>query len=163
MKIKSEEAAKYEVNKDRAAEDAIIARALEILEKRMFNAGPSICSPEAAADYVNIKLKGSEREVFAVVFLSTAHTVIEYEELFLGTINAASVYPREVVKAVLRHNAAAVILVHNHPSGNAEPSAADKALTKRLSDALELIDVKVLDHLIVNAGNPYSFAAHGLI
>ena len=101
--------------------------------------------------------------MFAVLFLDTRHRLIEYAEMFQGTIDSAEVHPREVVKAALRHNAAAVIVSHNHPSGNPEPSAADQALTQRLREALGLVDVRVLDHVIVAGNATASFAERGLI
>ena len=112
---------------------------------------------------VRAKLAGFEHEVFAVLFLDTQHRLIEYSELFRGTIDSASVYPRELVKETLRLNAAAVIVSHNHPSGNPEPSGADKVLTQRLREALALVDVRTLDHIIVAGGTTTSFAERGLI
>jgi len=112
---------------------------------------------------VRLHLAKREREVFAVMFLDNRHRLLAYEELFFGTIDGASVHPREVVKAALAHNAAAVILSHNHPSGVAEPSQADQRITQRLKDALGLVDVRVLDHLIVGEGEPVSFAERGLL
>ncbi|MEC9362181.1 MAG: DNA repair protein RadC [Pseudomonadota bacterium] len=125
--------------------------------------GDALSSPQAAADYLRAQLRDREHEVFGVVFLDTQHRVLAYEELARGTVDGAAVYPREVVKAALRRNAAAVILAHNHPSGIAEPSAADRALTERLRQALGTIDVRVLDHLVVGDGAPVSFAERGWI
>lgn len=119
-------------------------------------------SSEATKDFLKFKLGKYEREVFAVMLLDSQHKLIDYQELFFGTINAASVYPRDVVKAVLTENAAAVIFAHNHPSGEAEPSQADIAITKRLQSALELIDVPVLDHIIIGE-TASSLAERGLI
>ena len=102
-------------------------------------------------------------EVFACLFLDNRHRVIEYEELFRGTIDGASVHPREVVRRALEHNAAALILAHNHPSGVAEPSDADRSITRRLSEALALVDVRILDHFIVGEGEPLSLAERGLM
>jgi DNA repair protein RadC len=143
----------------RASKDDVIreARALYGNVK-----GAVINAPAVARDIVASKLSGIEREVFAVMFLDNRHHVLSYEELFYGTIDGASVYPREVVKAALKVNAAAVILSHNHPSGASEPSRADEAITKRLKEALEYIDVRVLDHLIVG-NNVTSMAERGLI
>src|SRR5690606_6830700 len=104
-----------------------------------------------------------EREVFAIIFLDTRNKVIAFDRLFYGTIDGASVYPREVAKAALQHNAAAVILAHNHPSGNPQPSEADRRLTRRLVDALGLLDIRVLDHFVVGEGKPLSFAEQGLL
>jgi len=120
------------------------------------------CNSQATKDFLRFKLGGYEREVFAVMLLNNQHELIEYKELFYGTIDAAAVYPREVVKAVLAANAAAVILTHNHPSGVSEPSQADKAITQRLVNALGLIDVRVLDHLIIGK-TTMSFAENNLL
>ena len=125
--------------------------------------GALLTSPERVKEYLCAKLGGAESEVFAVLFLDTQHRLIEYAEMFQGTIDSAEVHPREVVKAALRHNAAAVIVSHNHPSGNPEPSAADQALTQRLREALGLVDVRVLDHVIVAGNATASFAERGLI
>ena len=108
------------------------------------------------------KLGGLEREVFAAVFLDTRHRLIEYSELFQGTIDGAEVHPREVVRQALRCNAAAVIVAHNHPSGTVEPSAADRAVTTRLKQALALVDVRLLDHIVVGGTEAASMAARGL-
>jgi len=120
-------------------------------------------SPDAVNDYLTIQLRGLGHEVFMVLYLDNQNRLITDEVLFTGTINAASVYPREVVKAALKHNAAAVIFAHNHPSGLAEPSQADKIITKKLQSALALVDINVLDHLIVAAEQCVSFAQRGLI
>ncbi|SFF51850.1 DNA repair protein RadC [Fontimonas thermophila] len=127
------------------------------------NRGEALNNPRAAADYVHARLRDRDHEVFAVLFLDNQHRVIAYEEPARGTLDSAPVYPREIVKAALRHNAAAVILAHNHPSGATEPSAADRALTERLSQALGLIGVRVLDHFVVGDGAPVSFAERGWI
>ena len=121
-------------------------------------------SPTLVKDYFKVHFAGAERETFVVIFLDSQMRVIASEELFAGTLTQTSVYPREVVKAALAHNAAAVILAHNHPSGVAEPSPADEMLTRSLKAALAMVDVKVLDHFIV-AGNgmPLSFAERGLL
>jgi DNA repair protein RadC len=109
-------------------------------------------------------MRGYRHEVFGCLWLDNQHRVLEFEELFHGTIDGASVYPREVVRAALRLNAAAVIFAHNHPSGVAEPSEADRMITQRLKQALNLIDIRVLDHFIVGDGDQaYSFAEHGLL
>ncbi|TJY58809.1 JAB domain-containing protein [Sinimarinibacterium sp. CAU 1509] len=125
--------------------------------------GDALSSPQAAGDYLRMQLRDRNREIFAAVFLDSQHRTVAYQELAEGTIDGAAVYPREVVKAALRHNAVAVILAHNHPSGVAEPSAADRALTQRLQQALATIDVRVLDHLVVGDGPPTSFAERGWI
>ncbi|MGQ9658647.1 MAG: RadC family protein [Thermochromatium sp.] len=122
-----------------------------------------LTSPEATRDYLKLRLYGLPHEIFACLFLDNRHRVIVYEELFRGTIDGASVHPREVVRRVIETNAAAVIFAHNHPSGVAEPSQADLRLTQRLKEALALIDVRVLDHIIVGDGDGTSFAERGLL
>lgn len=135
--------------------DAKFAQLQAVLElaRRHFaeelSEGAVIDSPEATRRFLQAQLRDAAQEVFAVLFLDQRHRVLAFERLFFGTINQAAVHPREVVKAVLRHNAAAVILAHNHPSGVAEPSTADREITLRLRDALNLIEVRVLDHMIV--------------
>lgn len=118
-------------------------------------------SPQAVRDYLKARLRHEPHEVFGCLFLDTRHRVLAFEVLFRGTIDGASVYPRQVVKRALAHNAAALILTHNHPSGIAEPSQADRSLTQRLKDALALVDVRVLDHFIVGDGEPVSMAEQG--
>ncbi len=120
-------------------------------------------SPKSVRDYLGLLLKGRQQEVFLVLFLDTQHRVIAFEELFHGTLSQTSVYPREVVKRALAHNAAAVILAHNHPSGVAEPSQADQLLTTALKQALVMVDVSVLDHFVVAGGQILSFAEKGLL
>ena len=122
-----------------------------------------LTSPEATRAYLSAHLRGYSYEVFACLFLDNKHRIIELEELFRGTIDGASVYPREVTKRALHHNAAAVIFAHNHPSGIAEPSQADRLITDKLKQALSLFDIRVLDHFIIGDGMPFSFAEHGLI
>lgn len=122
-----------------------------------------LSAPDATRRYLTTRLAHRPHEVFACVFLNTRNHVIAFEELFRGTIDGAAVYPREVVKAALRHNAAAVILAHNHPSGVAEPSAADRDITRRLIDALALVDIRVLDHLVITPQNAVSLAERGLL
>ncbi|WP_181317855.1 RadC family protein [Shewanella morhuae] len=141
--------------------DEVLASAANIIAER-FVKKDAYTNPQATKDFLTYKLGGYEREVFAVMLLDNQHQLLEFKELFFGTLDAASVYPREVVKAVLVVNAAAVIFAHNHPSGESEPSTADKNITKRLSDALALIDVRVLDHIVVGR-TPVSFAECGLL
>lgn len=124
--------------------------------------GEPLTSPQITRQFLSQKLRDYSHEVFAVLFLDQRHRVICFEELFRGTIDGASVYPREVVKQSLLHNAAAVIFAHNHPSGVAEPSQADQNITRRLQDALALIDVRVLDHFVVG-DDVVSFAERGLL
>lgn len=125
--------------------------------------GSALESPQAVRRYLSAQLRHENREVFACLLLDNRHRVIRFEALFFGTINAASVYPREVVALALRHQAAALILAHNHPSGVAEPSQADRQITDRLIDALGLVDVRVLDHLVIGDGESVSFAERGWI
>ncbi len=123
----------------------------------------ALTSPDATRRYLRARLRDLPHEVFACLFLDTRHRVIQYEELFRGTLDSASVHPREVVKRALFHNAAALILAHNHPSGVAEPSQADESITLRLKKALLLVDIRVLDHLVVGDGQEISFAERGLL
>lgn len=125
--------------------------------------GEVISSPQATRRFLVSRLRGYRHEVFACLFLDNRHRVLGFEELFTGTINGASVYPREVVKKALAYNAAAVIFSHNHPSGVAEPSEADRAITRRLSDALALVEIRVLDHIIVGGSETVSFSERGLV
>jgi DNA repair protein RadC len=124
---------------------------------------PRIENPRDSAEYLRARLCHLSHEVFACLFLDTRHRVLAYEELFRGTIDGASVYPREVVRACLRHHASAVILAHNHPSGVAEPSRADRDITRTLVEALGLMEIRVLDHLIVGQGEPVSMAERGML
>jgi DNA repair protein RadC len=123
--------------------------------------GATLSSPQAVRQYLQLLLAAKPYECFAVLFLDVKNRLIACEELFRGTLTHTSVYPREVVKTALGHNAAAVILAHNHPSGSCEPSQADHALTDALKKALALLDVRVLDHFVVAGGQVYSFAEHG--
>lgn len=125
--------------------------------------GDALTSPGSVRRYLKSQLLGLPHEVFACLFLDNQHRVIAFEELFRGTLDSASVYPREVVKRALAHNAAALILTHNHPSGVSEPSQADLMLTRRLKESLALVDIRVLDHLVVGDGEPVSFAERGLL
>lgn len=120
-------------------------------------------SPDHTRRYLQSRLRDYPHEVFACLFLDNSHRVIKFEELFRGTINGASVHPREVVKRALSHNAASVILAHNHPSGITEPSQADRHITQQLTNALQLVEIRVLDHLIVGDGVTVSFAERGLL
>jgi len=158
--LRNEESPIYDIGHDN--EEEILAKALAILEKRTLRGEP-ITSPNMTKDYLRMKMAGLEHEVFGMVVLDNRNHVLGLSELFRGTIDGASVYPREVVKEVLRMNGAAVILYHNHPSGNPEPSAADERITERLKAALGLIDVRILDHLILAGSNITSFAEAGLI
>ena len=145
-----------------ATTDQILEAARQAIEHKM-QRGASFSSPVAVKEYLRAKLAGFEHEVFAVLFMDTQHRLIEYREMFHGTIDSAEVHPREVVKEALRLNAAALVISHNHPSGNPEPSAADRVLTKRLREALSMVDVRVLDHIIVGGTKTTSFTERGLI
>ncbi len=125
--------------------------------------GSALTSPDVTRAYLSAQLRGLSYEVFACLFLDNQHRVIVWEPLFRGTIDGASVYPREVAQRALHHHAAAVIFAHNHPSGVSEPSQADRHITEKLRQALSLFDIRVLDHFIVGDGPPYSFAEHGLL
>ena len=144
-----------------AQENRVIDEALQILDRRLFSRGPELTTPGLVAEYLKLLLVQQEHEVFAVVFLDAKHRVLQFEVLFHGSIDSACIYPRQVVKRALAHNAAAVILTHNHPSGCPEPSLADRVLTARLKEALGLVDVRVLDHFIVGEGRPLSLAEYG--
>jgi len=142
-------------------ENQVIDEALHILDRRLFARGPNLTSPDAVASYLKLHLAQQEHEVFGVIFLDAKHRVLAFEILFYGSIDGASVYPRQVIKRSMVHNAGAAILVHNHPSGCTEPSQADRLLTARLKETLALVDVRVLDHFIVGEGRPLSLAEHG--
>jgi DNA repair protein RadC len=128
-----------------------------------FRRGRTLNSPDATRDYLRVCFGSLEHEVFVVVLLDIRLRVLNYVELFRGTIDGCAVYPREIVKLVVQCNAAAVVLAHNHPSGIASPSQADELITRRIKDALTLIDVRVLDHLVVGGNEIYSFAERGHI
>ncbi len=125
--------------------------------------GPALAAPEATRNFLLAQLRDRPYEVFCCLFLDNRHRLIAFEELFRGTIDRAGVHPREVLRQTLLHNAAAVMFAHNHPSGVLEPSQADELITRRLKEALALIDVRVLDHFIVGDGQCFSFCEHGLI
>lgn len=142
--------------------DEVVHAAFCIMEAKMADA-ENFTSPEIASNYLRLRLGQSEREIFCVLFLNSNHQLISAEDLFLGTIDQASVYPREVVKRALQLNASSCILSHNHPSGNTTPSDADRNITRRLQEALQLVAVSVIDHIIVGPGGSTSFAEKGLI
>ncbi len=146
------------------SDNPIIKQALQILETRMGygTRAEAFASPEDSKRYARLQLAEHEQEVFAAMFLDNKHRLISFDKMFYGTIDGASIHPREIVKTALKHNAAAVIFTHNHPSGVAEPSRADEQITRRLKDALALVDVRVLDHLVVGE-DTVSLAERGLI
>ena len=141
---------------------ATIQEALVILESRI-KKGDAFTNPADVKNYCRLQLANELDEYFSCMFLDSGHRLIQYERLFRGTVDGAAVYPRVVVRRALELNAAAVIFTHNHPSGRAEPSHADINITTRLKDALAMVDVRVLDHIIVSTEDTYSMAEHGRI
>ncbi|MGI9316845.1 MAG: RadC family protein [bacterium] len=156
----------YRISGCGPARYALLHASLELnrrfLDQTLRKHGP-LNSPQQAADFLTHQLRDLKREVFAVLYLDTRHQVIDYEELFCGTLNGATVHPREVVRSVIEHNASAVILAHNHPSGVAEPSQSDAILTRRLRESLGLIDVRLLDHLVIGDGECVSMSDRGYL
>lgn len=140
----------------------IISAARRAMTRRV-RRGMAMDSPRTVREFLTVKLGALEHETFAVLLLDTRHRLIDYVELFRGTIDKASVHPREVVKLALARNAAALVLAHPHPSGAAEPSQADELITRRLKEALALVDVRLLDHIIVAGGEAISFCERGLL
>lgn len=145
------------------SDDQIISKALSILAARIAVDGVVMSSPATVKEFLTVNLAELEHEVFAVLWLNTQNTLICYEELFRGTLTECSVFPREVAKIALHHNAGAAILIHNHPSQSVKPSEADKTITQVLSKALGLFDIRVLDHIIVGGLETFSFAENGLM
>ncbi|RPH97088.1 MAG: JAB domain-containing protein [Lysobacterales bacterium] len=148
------------------AKSAKLLAVLELSRRylhEMLVRGSPIESPEVTEQYLKSVLRDHPHEVFACLFLDTRHRVIAFEELFHGTIDGATVYPRVVAEKALRHGAAALIAAHNHPSGVSEPSLADQAITRRLKDALALLDIRLLDHFVIGDGRPVSMAARGML
>jgi DNA repair protein RadC len=145
---------------------ATLAAVLELARRHfasLMQAGPVLANPRATRDFLHARLRDLPHEVFCVVYLDNRNRVLAFEELFRGTIDGATVHIREVVKRALAHNAAAVIVSHNHPSGVAEPSQADELITRRLKAALDLVEIRLLDHLIVGDGHCESLAERGLL
>ncbi|EAS6351347.1 DNA repair protein RadC [Salmonella enterica] len=138
-----------------------IREALTLLEHQLREPGAAFTSTQAARDWLRLRMAGLEREEFMVLYLNNQHQLLAHETLFTGTVNRTEVHPREVVKAALKHNAAAVIVAHCHPSGLAEPGQADRQITERLRQALNLVDIRLLDHLVVGGMDIVSFAEHG--
>jgi len=138
--------------------EAIIDMACRIVDEKLARPTRTITSTTDSGRYFKARMGTLEHEVFGVLFMDSRHQVLGFEVLFRGSIDGASVYPREVVKEALRYNAAAVIFGHNHPSGCSNPSQADLILTRKLKDALAIVDIRTLDHLIVGRGDPYSLA-----
>ncbi len=146
-----------------AVTDTELMRLAKMLARRRLKRGRSMENPDAVFNALQTLLMDYEREVFGMVLLDNRHRIIEFVELFQGTINTASVYPREVVKHALAQNAAAVVLVHNHPSGDPEPSHADRQITDRLKQALSPVEIRLLDHVVVGSEGNVSFAERGYI
>jgi len=158
--VRSIEPAQYTVTDDG---DAIIAKAIEILGARLKQPGVALEKPQECIQYLMLNTARHEREVFTVIFMDTRHRVIACEAMFFGTIDCATVHPREIVKRALEHNAAAIILSHNHPSGCADPSSADSFMTRKIVDACALVDVRVLDHMVVGGVTAVSMASIGMM
>ena len=158
MKVKSEDKSEYTNNSE---ENAIIAQALKILESRLVKKEHWFTCPQDTENYLKLKLASLENEQFHCLFLDSKNALIKCECLFTGTIDGASVYPREVIKRALQLNAAALIFAHNHPSGNPEPSKADIAITKQLKECAGLFNIRVLDHVIIGGVEAYSLANNG--
>lgn len=151
---------KYEIQKPVSA-DKVLEMAAEIVASKYLR-GDVMHNASAVKDFLKYKLANYDREVFSVLLLDSQHHLIEYKKLFFGTIHSASVHPREAVKIALQHNATAVIFAHNHPSGDATPSIADRKITEKLRDAMALVDVRVLDHIVVGK-ECVSFAQRGFL
>ena len=143
-----------------AEKQTLVTLALKVLGER-HRRGRALCSPSETSTFLRLRLAERKNEVFGCLYLDNRHRIIEVTELFQGTIDGASVHPRVVVQQALGFNAAAIIFYHNHPSGVAEPSRADEVITRRLKEALALIDVRVIDHFVVTAGDSVSFAESG--
>lgn len=144
-----------------ASAQQTIRDTLTLLACQLREPGASFTSSQAVRDWLRLQLATLDREAFTVLWLNNQHRLIAHDTLFLGTVNAVTVYPREVVKSGLKNNAAAVVLAHNHPSGEAEPSKADRLITERLQQALELVDIRLLDHLVIGGMDIASFAERG--
>ena len=152
---------------EKSKEDAIIANALEILESRLRKLSDEVFTePNDSIKFLKLKLAHLEREVFAVCFLDNKHRLIHFEEMFKGTVDSSSVYTREVIRKALSLNAVALLVAHNHPSGDITPSNADEEITKKIKEATSLFGIRLLDHIIVSGATstePYSFAESGLL
>lgn len=159
-KIKSEDAPAYTT--PAMTDDQILDAAQAIAKRRLENNEPML-NPAATRRYLTAFLRNDDVEQFGCLWLDSQHKLLMNHILFMGTIDGASVYPREVLKAAIAHKAAAVVFYHNHPSGEPAPSMADKQITRRLQEALTLIDVRVLDHIVVGAADTVSFAERGLL
>jgi DNA repair protein RadC len=149
---------------DNIEEDTLISKALFCLENRLrYQTGQHLSSSQDVCAYVKLQLAQEQDEVFAVLFLTSQHQLISFEKLFFGTINAAAVYPRKIIKKALQHNAAKLIITHNHPSQNCNPSQADKEVTRNLKEVLGILDIELIDHIIASHQKTFSFAENGLL
>ena len=162
LEARTEDRAQYHVGAT-SDDDAVVEQAISILERRMRRAGEALTSPKDVFAFFRLRIGALEREVFQVALMDSQNRLIHAEELFRGTLTQTSVYPREVVKLALKYNAAAVIFSHNHPSGHVEPSNSDIRITKALQSALDMVGVRVLDHIVVSATSSTSFAERGLL
>ncbi len=166
--INSESAIIYQINPVAEINNGITITEQDIINQaksillNSIKRGDALCSPQQTRDFLSMELSKEQAEVFGVLFLDNRNRVISFDRMFFGTIDGASVYPREVIKRALHHNAAACIFAHNHPSGVAEPSNADEQITKRLKDALAMVDIRVLDHFVIG-DTIVSFAERGLL
>lgn len=147
---------------EKADEEYYLRKALAIMDARIANR-TRIKSPEEVRTYLLLKMQSYEREVFGVLYLNTRHDIIHQEDIFFGTLDSCTVHPREVVRGALKRNASAVIAYHNHPSGDPEPSTADNNLTTRLKSALDMLDIRLLDHIVCGSGSSVSYAERGLL
>lgn len=161
-KLKAGEATGTYLVESPVSEADILLMAQQLASQRL-RRGRSLTSPTVVFSHLQTLLGSYEHEVFALLMLDNKHRTLEFRELFRGTLDGASVYPREVVKICLEHNAAAVILVHNHPSGDPEPSQADRVLTRKLQDALNLVDIRTIDHIVVGSEGCVSMAEQGYL
>ncbi|VBF49840.1 JAB domain-containing protein [Burkholderia pseudomallei] len=146
-----------------SAEHQLIHDAIAVLERRLYQRGPALTTPQEVVDYLRLTLTREDREVFTVVFLDTHHRVIAVEPLFFGTIDGTHISPRVILHRAILLNSTAIIVAHNHPSGEIQPSAADQRLTTELATLLRLVDMRLLDHFIIGRGEPFSFAQAGLL
>lgn len=140
-----------------------IEKARYIIENKYFTKGDPITDTTASKEYIQLRIGHLDHEIFMVIYLDNRHNIIEIEEMFRGTVDKATVHPREVLKNALQHNASAIIIAHNHPSGDTEPSRADIEITKRLKEGLNFVEIRLLDHIIVGSGEGYSFAERGTL
>lgn len=146
-----------------SAEHQLIQNAIAVLERRLCQHGPALTTPQEVVDYLRLTMTREDREVFTVVFLDTHHRVIATEPLFFGTIDGAHISARVILYRAILLNSTAIIVAHNHPSGETQPSAADQRLTAELAALLRLVDMRLLDHFIIGRGEPFSFAQAGLL